>query len=138
LTRPDGDERQREAAPTPRAPTPDASARSSDGTPQTRDADAGGSPSRAPQTPEEIALCRVFADVLGREQVGVHDNFFELGGHSLLLIRLANRVRATLGTHIPIRAIFETPTVAGLLPRLAKADTERIPLVRRPRRPLHE
>ncbi|MFG3207648.1 amino acid adenylation domain-containing protein [Streptomyces sp. NPDC048192] len=73
-----------------------------------------GTPFRAPGTPREQALARLFADVLGVEKVGADDGFFELGGHSLLATRLITRARAELGMEIPIRKIFDLPTVAAL------------------------
>ncbi|MFJ4467383.1 amino acid adenylation domain-containing protein [Streptomyces sp. NPDC089424] len=69
---------------------------------------------RAPRTAREEALATLFAEVLGVDRVGIDDGFFELGGHSLLATRLISRARAVLGIEIPIRKIFDLPTVTAL------------------------
>ncbi|MEU6647587.1 amino acid adenylation domain-containing protein [Saccharomonospora sp. NPDC046836] len=71
-------------------------------------------PFRAPRTAREKALAELFAEVLGVDRVGIDDGFFALGGHSLLATRLVSRARAELGTEIPIRKIFDLPTVSAL------------------------
>ncbi|HVQ32095.1 MAG TPA: amino acid adenylation domain-containing protein, partial [Vicinamibacteria bacterium] len=66
------------------------------------------------RTPIEAELVAVWRDVLRVPELGVHDSFFELGGHSILATQMVSRVRDSLGVELPVRRVFETPTVAGL------------------------
>ncbi|HZE88350.1 MAG TPA: condensation domain-containing protein, partial [Verrucomicrobiae bacterium] len=89
-----------------------------------------------PRTPTERAVARVWSDVLGVARVGAHDGFFDLGGHSLLATQVTARLGSALGVEIPLRAIFESPTVAALASYIdrstpSRASREPIPRVER-------
>ncbi|MFD7168158.1 amino acid adenylation domain-containing protein [Streptomyces violascens] len=77
---------------------------------------------RGPRSPMEAALCELFADVLGIDEVGPDDGFFDLGGHSLLVPGLVSKVRTVLGADLEVGALFEAPT-AGALARSIEGDT---------------
>ncbi len=72
----------------------------------------------APRTPVERAIADVWCHVLGVDEVGVHDDFFALGGHSLLATRVVSRLARDHGFEIPLRALFQAPTVAELADRV--------------------
>ncbi len=84
-----------------------------------------------PRNGEEEILCGLFAEVLNRDRVGVHDDFFAMGGHSLLATRLASRIRSTLGIDVPIREVFESPTIAKFALRLESGRRAQTSLLRR-------
>jgi amino acid adenylation domain-containing protein len=65
-----------------------------------------------PRTPDEQLIAEIWAEVLGLERVGIHDNFFELGGHSLLATQVISRLREAFQVEVPLRSLFESPTVA--------------------------
>ncbi|MFC3648048.1 amino acid adenylation domain-containing protein, partial [Planctobacterium marinum] len=68
----------------------------------------------APRTETEVALCGIWEEVLGVEQVGVEDNFFQLGGHSLLAVRLSAAIEQGFEQALPLKVILRSPTVAEL------------------------
>ncbi|NET66088.1 MAG: amino acid adenylation domain-containing protein [Moorea sp. SIO1G6] len=77
----------------------------------------------APRTPTEEIIANIFALVLGVKDVGIHDNFFELGGHSLLATQLISQLRVTFNREIPLRQVFESPTIALISPKLTQLLT---------------
>ncbi|TMC01083.1 MAG: amino acid adenylation domain-containing protein, partial [Chloroflexi bacterium] len=81
----------------------------------------------APRDEVEAALAGVWSEVLRVERVGVHDNFFELGGDSIASIRVVSRVRQALGAELPVRAVFTTPTIAGLADQVREAGASGAP-----------
>ena len=76
---------------------------------------------QAPSTPIEETVSRIWTEVLKLDRVGVNDDFFASGGHSLLAIQVIARVRAAFGIELPLRTLFEAPTIGGLAGRLDEA-----------------
>jgi NRPS condensation-like uncharacterized protein/acyl carrier protein len=83
----------------------------------------------APSTPTEKRLADIWAETLGIKQVGIHDNFFQLGGHSLRAIQILARVRAALNVEVPLRTLFQTPTIAGLAAFISTKLSSPVPQV---------
>ncbi|PMB16043.1 non-ribosomal peptide synthetase [Fischerella thermalis CCMEE 5282] len=75
----------------------------------------------APSTPVEEMLAGIWTEVLSIQKVGIHDNFFELGGHSLLATRVISQLRQVFKVELPLRCLFNQPTVAGLAKEIEKA-----------------
>jgi len=71
-------------------------------------------PYTPPRTPTEETLAGIWAEVFGHERISAEESFFDLGGHSLLATQAVSRLRQVFGIDLPLRQLFETPTVAGL------------------------
>jgi acyl carrier protein len=75
----------------------------------------------APRTEIEEMLAGIWAEVLKLERIGIHDNFFDLGGHSLMATQIVSRIRASFQVELPLRSLFETPTVTALADAIQRA-----------------
>ncbi|MEU3042501.1 amino acid adenylation domain-containing protein [Streptomyces diastaticus] len=95
-----------------------------------------GAPYVAPRTPVEQILADIWCDLLGVGRVGVHDDFFSLGGSSLLMTQVVSRIRAVWAIEVPVRSVYQFPTVAGLADHVAsfgqRVGAGRKPIVRVP------
>lgn len=90
----------------------------------------------APRTPSEEVIAAIWEEVLKREGIGVEDNFFEFGGHSLLATQIASRLREHFRTPVPVRAVFEAPSIAELARRMDAVRREEQGLVPPPIQPV--
>jgi acyl carrier protein len=79
----------------------------------------------APRSPVEEALAEIWGQVLGLDQVGINDNFFELGGHSLLATQVISRVINTFRVKVPLRSLFQAPTVADMAVVIVRNQVEK-------------
>jgi amino acid adenylation domain-containing protein len=73
-----------------------------------------GDATTAPRNATEVLLVEIWREILQCDQIGVYDNFFHLGGHSLLATQIISRVAKALGVELPVRLVFETPTIAAM------------------------
>jgi len=81
----------------------------------------------APTSETERRLALIWKEVLKLDRVSITDNFLELGGHSLLAVRLINRIEEALNVHVPIRILFDQPTIAELASFIDNATTKQEP-----------
>jgi hypothetical protein len=82
----------------------------------------------APRTSAEELLVQIWAEVLKVDKVGIHDNFFHLGGHSLLATQIVSRIRRirhAFGIELPLRRLFESPTVAEMAVIITESQAQR-------------
>jgi acyl carrier protein len=78
----------------------------------------------APRTPVEGKLAAIWREILKLERIGIHDDFFALGGHSLMATQVISRIHDAFRVELPLRSLFETPTVAGLAAQVAPAPEQ--------------
>ena len=88
-----------------------------------------------PRNEAESKLADIWRELLAVEQVGIGQNFFELGGHSLLVLQMIDRIRRIFELELPVRSVFDEPTIEGLADELQKAQAlglkARVPIVQR-------
>src|SRR6185503_13381387 len=77
----------------------------------------------APRTPIEEKLVSIWTEVLSIDRIGVEDNFFMLGGHSLMATQLIGRIRTAFGYELPLRRLFQAPTISGLAGAIYDSQT---------------
>jgi acyl carrier protein len=79
-----------------------------------------------PRTPIEETLAGIWAELLKLDKVGIHDEFFELGGHSLLATQIVSRIRTVFSIELPLRHMFESPTVAAIAVIIEENQAQRM------------
>jgi acyl carrier protein len=85
------------------------------------DVDLGGE-YVAPSTPIEEDVARIFGAALGIDDIGIYDDFFDLGGHSLLVTQVVSRVNSAFQIELPVRALFDAPTVSGVVAAIVESQ----------------
>ena len=85
--------------------------------------ESGDAPA-APRTPLEELIASIWCEVLDLERVGIHDSFFDLGGHSLSAMKIVSRIRKSLQVDLPIRTLFQTPTIAAIADAISGETVE--------------
>ena len=79
-----------------------------------------------PRTPIERVVAEIWADVLALDRVGIHDTFLDLGGHSLLASQIISRVIKAVQVELPVRALFDSPTVAEMALVIVQNQARRV------------
>jgi acyl carrier protein len=111
-----------------------------------QDGKPGDAAAAAPGAGLESTLALIWADVLGTDPPGPHDDFFEMGGNSLVAVSLIEKIRKAVGVRLPMRVLFQEPTVAGMTAQARRLlddgpaagatayadETDEIPVIRRP------
>jgi acyl transferase domain-containing protein len=108
------------------APPRPAARRAADPDPPLQAEPRAGRVLHAPTSEAEEIVARLWSELLGVPDIGIHDDFFELGGHSLLGMQVLSRVREVFQVELPLRAVFEGPTVAGLVGLIDEAILARL------------
>jgi len=83
-------------------------------------------PFAAPRAPFEATVAGIWANTLGLDQVGIHDEFFDLGGHSLAAMRIVSQIIKTFHSELPVKALFESPTVADMALVIAQNQAKNV------------
>jgi acyl carrier protein len=78
-----------------------------------------------PETSLQEVISGIWEDLLGVERVGIHDNFFDLGGHSLLIAQMLARIQEAFQVELPLRRVFEDPTISGVGEILLETSDDR-------------
>lgn len=87
---------------------------------------------RSPRNPIEESIVDIWREVLSLDEIGVDENFFDLGGHSLLGIQVLSRVKRVFNVELPVRCLFESPTLEGFASRVIEAQQKEHKVIEAP------